>query len=119
MDSGVAPWSAYTGPVSVLVPVMSANATAIRYKEAKIPVGEDGRTQPFVSECMGILRLPTAFSPPRGMVGVSTSGPRLANNWGDCLFRCKHQNTKQVELRLGTFLGDNRPEVCFKRVLAH
>jgi hypothetical protein len=53
------------------------------------------------------------------MVGVSTSGPRLANNWGDCLFRCKHQNTKQVELRLGTFLGDNRPEVCFKRVLAH
>ena len=31
MDSGVVPWSAYDAPVSVLVPVMSANVAALRY----------------------------------------------------------------------------------------
>jgi hypothetical protein len=31
MDSGVVPRSACNGPVSVLVPVMNANAAAIRY----------------------------------------------------------------------------------------
>ena len=31
IDSGVVSWSDCNGPVSVLVPVMSANAAAIRY----------------------------------------------------------------------------------------
>ncbi len=44
MDSGVVvPWSAYNAPVSVLVPVMSANATAIRYSYRLVRIATSGR----------------------------------------------------------------------------